>query len=160
LNIYLNKENQMERQFVVENARERERLRNLVGGMTDEELTIQLYEEGWTIAVALAHLAFGDQRTMALLRRWKKNGVTREPQIDIDPINDALLPLFLAIPPRIAASLAVSSADALDRILEEATPELANDIENLAPARLHRATHRKRHLDEIEALLQAKWRKK
>jgi hypothetical protein len=152
----MHQEDTMERRFEVENARERERLRSLVNGMTDEELALKIYDEGWTIAVALAHLAFGDQRTLALLRRWKKSGVARETPLDIDPINDALLPLFLAIPPRTAANLAVWSADTLDRTLEEADPELTNAIESLAPNRLYRATHRKRHLDEIEALLQAK----
>ena len=39
----------MERQYAIDNARERERLRNLVNGMTNEELTYILYDEGWTI---------------------------------------------------------------------------------------------------------------
>jgi hypothetical protein len=49
----------MERPFIVENARDRERLRNLVARTTDEELSLPL-GEGWTIAAALAHLAFWD----------------------------------------------------------------------------------------------------
>jgi len=47
----------MIRQFVAENARERERLRNLINETTDEELTLALNVEGWTVAVALAHMA-------------------------------------------------------------------------------------------------------
>jgi hypothetical protein len=50
----------MDRPFVVENTQERERLRTLVTRITDEELSLPL-GEGWTIAVALAHLAFWDQ---------------------------------------------------------------------------------------------------
>lgn len=128
--------------------------------MTDEELYLIIYKEGWTIAVVLAHLAFGDQRTLALVRKWQKNGVTREPPIDIDPINDALLPLFLAIHPRTVANLAISSAEAIDRELENADSALAESMENLAPARLHRSIHRKRHLDEIETLLREKRKSK
>jgi hypothetical protein len=146
----------MERQFVNENKKERERLRKLVNEMTDAELKLIVYKEGWTIAVALAHLAFGDQRSLALLHKWQKSGVTPEPPLDIDNINDALLPLFLAIPPRTVANLAVSSAAAIDGELEKADSELTNAMENLAPGRLHRARHRQRHLDEIEAFLKAK----
>jgi len=43
----------MERPFVAENAKERERLRSLVERLTDKELSLPL-GNGWTIAVALA----------------------------------------------------------------------------------------------------------
>ncbi len=146
----------MERQYVTENKLERDRLSLLVNSLTDDELRLVIYQEGWTIAVVLAHLAFGDQRTLSLFRRWKKNGVIAESPTDIDPINDALLPLFLAIPPRTAAGLALSSAETIDREFEESSAELVEAMERLAPKRLHRAIHRKRHLDEIEAFLEAK----
>jgi hypothetical protein len=113
----------MIRQFVAENARERERLRNLVNKITDEELTLALNVEGWTVAVALAHLAFWDERRLVLVRKWKKKGITPSP-IDEDIVNDALIPLLLAIPPRKAASLSILTAEALDRELEEASPRV------------------------------------
>ena len=47
----------MDRPFVAENAQERERLSSLVARLKDEELILTL-RNGWTIAVALAHLAF------------------------------------------------------------------------------------------------------
>ncbi|MBT8367814.1 MAG: hypothetical protein KJP23_24235, partial [Deltaproteobacteria bacterium] len=60
----------------------------------------------------------------------------------------------LAIPPRKAANLAVSSAEAIDHELEEASTELINDIVALGePFRLYRSIHRKQHLDEIEEFL-------
>ena len=146
----------MDQPFVVENARERGRLSNLVHRMTDEELTLTLYAEGWTIAVALAHLAFWDQRSLILIRKWKKSRVEPSP-VDIDTINDALLPFFLAIPPRMAANLAVSSAEAIDKELEEAPPELVIEIQRLGDEhRLYRSIHRKTHIDEMEALIQDK----
>jgi hypothetical protein len=58
----------MERPFVAENTRERERLIALVARLTDEELSLSL-EMGWTIASAFAHLAFWDQRAWVLMRR-------------------------------------------------------------------------------------------
>lgn len=146
----------MSRQFVIENARERERLRNLVNNITDEELALILYEEGWTIAVALAHLAFWDERRLVLVRKWKQKGVTQAP-FDEDIINDALLPFLLEIPPRKAADLSVLAAEALDQELEGVSPDLIKAIEALGDRHaLDRSIHRKMHLDEIEALLGTK----
>lgn len=71
----------------------------------------------------------------------------------MDSINDGLLPPFLLLPPRAVADLTVTSAEMLDRELEEASPGLIADIERLAPTRLNRSIHRKRHLDEMESSL-------
>ena len=143
----------MDRQFIEENAKERERLRSLVERLSDEQLSIPL-EDGWTIAVALAHLAFWDQRSLMLLRKWKSTGVTPSP-IDIDVTNDSLLPLWLALPPRSAANLAVTSAEAIDGEIEEAPSELISEIQKLGDKfRLYRSVHRKMHLDRIEKFLQ------
>lgn len=146
----------MERQFITENAKERERLRNLVDNITDEELTTILYEEGWTVAVALAHLAFWDARRLALVRKWEQKGVTSSP-FDEDVINDALLPFLLEIPPRKAAGLAVLTAELLDQELEKVSDELIVAIEALGDRHaLDRSIHRKMHLYEIETFLKTK----
>jgi len=143
----------MDRPFIEENAKERERLRSLVERVSDEQLSIPL-EDAWTIAVALAHLAFWDQRSLVLMRKWKSTGVTPSP-IDIDVTNDSLLPLWLALPPRSAAKLAVTSAEAIDREIEEAPSELISEIQKLGDKfRLYRSVHRKMHLDRIEEFLQ------
>ncbi len=145
----------MERPFVAENTRERERLIALVARLTDEELSLPL-EMGWTIASAFAHLAFWDQRAWVLMRKWKQSGVAASP-VDDDVTNDALLPLCLAIPPRVAANLAIAAAEAIDRELEQASAELIADIAALGDKfRLWRSIHRRMHLDQIEARLRSK----
>jgi hypothetical protein len=145
----------MDRPFVKENAQERERLRSLVERLTDGELSLPL-GNGWTIAVALAHLSFWDQRSLLLMRKWKKSGVEPSP-IDMDITNDSLLSLWLAIPPRKAANLATSSAEAIDRELEEASSDFITAIESLGERhRLYRSIHRKLHLDQIEEVLSNK----
>jgi hypothetical protein len=142
----------MERSFVVENIKELERLRRLVNRITDEELGLPMWE-GWTIAAALAHLAFWDQRALVLMQKWKINGVASSP-IDDDVTNDAILLLCLAIPYRVAARLAVSSAEAIDLELEKAAEDLITDIRQLGEKfRLYRSEHRRVHLDQIENLL-------
>lgn len=145
----------MERPFVAENAKERERLRSLVERLTGKELSLPLGDD-WTIAVTLAHLSFWDQRILFLMRKWKKGGV--EPSsIDIDVTNDSLLSLWLALPPRKAANLAISSAEAIDRELEEASSDFITEIEGLGENfRLYRSIHRKLHLDQIEEVLNSK----
>ena len=145
----------MQRPFVAENAKERERLHSLVERLTDETLNLPL-GGGWTIAVALAHLSFWDQRSLFLIRKWKKSGVEPSP-IDIDITNDSLLSQWLAIPPRDAANLAISSAESIDRELTKASSDFIAEIERLGENfRLYRSIHRKLHLDQIEEFLSSK----
>lgn len=144
----------MQKPFIAENTRERERLVMLVERLTDEELRLPL-GAGWTVAAALAHLAFWDQWSLVRLRRWKQSGVTASP-VDMDAINDTFLPFGLSLEPRAAAQLAISSAQAVDEELAVISDELIRAIENLGGRlRLYRSIHRKMHLDEIEAVLQS-----
>lgn len=90
------------------------------------------------------------------MQKWEDDGVAPCP-IDIEVINESLLPLWLALPPRAAAGLAISAAEAIDRELEEAPDELIAAIESLGEKfRLYRSEHRKTHLDQIEAVLEKK----
>jgi len=140
------------RPFVAENARELERLRSLVERLSDDDLRRPLGTD-WTISVALAHLAFWDRRSLVLMRSWKLSGVQPSP-IDIEITNEALLPTWLALPPRAAANLAVSAAEAIDAELAGCSPELISEIENMGDKiRLYRSIHRKLHLDQIEESL-------
>jgi hypothetical protein len=144
----------MDRQFDIENKKERERLRGLASRITDEELNLPYYKEGWTIAAGLAHLAFWDQYGLAILRRWKQGGVVAHSHSDSNAVNDAVLALALAMPPRVAAELAIKSAEAIDREIKASSPDFVKAVEALnEPFRLYRSIHRKLHLDEIEVLL-------
>jgi hypothetical protein len=144
----------MDRSFVQENTRERERLQTLVKRLTDEQLSLPLGSD-WTIAVALAHLAFWDQRSFVLMRKWKDSGIVEPSPIDIEVTNESLLSLWSSLEPRKAANFAVSCAESIDRELEAASPEIIAQIEGLGEEfRLYRSIHRKLHLDQIEELLQ------
>jgi len=146
----------MERPFVQENARERARLRSLVARLNDDDLLFPI-GDGWTIAAALAHLAFWDQRSLVLTRNWKQAGVVNIDDADTDVTNDALLPLCLAMAPRAAADLAVASAEAIDRELEEAPAEFIAAMEKAGLRwRLYRSMHREMHLGQIEEFLKSK----
>ena len=146
----------MDRDFVTENKKERKRLKSLVDRLTDEELSLPLGDD-WTIAIALAHLAFWDQRSLFLVRKWKKSGIVEPSPIDIDITNESLLSLWMAIPPRAAARLAVYSAEEMDRELEEASSDLIAKIESLGEKfRLYRSIHRKLHIDQIVEILNSR----
>ena len=146
----------MDRPYVTENTKERERLKSLVKRLSDEELSLPMGED-WTISVALAHLSFWDQRSLILVRKWKRTGFIEPSPIDIDVTNDSLLSTWRALPPGVAANLAVSSAEEIDHELEEASSELIAEIESLGEKfRLYRSVHRKLHLDEIEKTLSNK----
>ena len=146
----------MDRPYVTENTKERERLKSLVERLSDKELSLPMGED-WTISVALAHLSFWDQRALILVRKWKKTGILEPSPIDIDITNDSLLSTWRALPPRVAANLAVSSAEEIDRELAKASSDLIAAIERLGEKfRLYRSIHRKMHLDEIEKTLSNK----
>ena len=133
----------------------RDRLRELVGRMSDIDLTRDL-GEGWTIAAGLAHLAFFDLRVVALFDRWQKTGEIAALPMEADIINAALLPLALAVPPRAAADMAIEAAEAADsKVAElELDMDLQDKIEAAGtPVKLNRAEHRKEHIRQIEGAL-------
>ena len=138
----------MDRSIHSENAAETLRLGDLVRRLTTQELRTPL-GEGWTVAAALAHLAFWDRRACVLVDRWKGGGVAVS-EADTDVINDSILPLCQAIELRQAGELAVRWAEAADRALKEITPELAAEIDRLGSIRLRRFEHRREHRQEIE----------
>ena len=146
----------MDNAYIQENRKQKERLSRLVNEISDRELSLKLYSEGWTVAVALAHLAFWDQRRLLLVRKWEKEGYNPAAYNDdtTNLINDILLPFFLALDPRKAARMAVLIAEELDRELEKISPDLKEALLKSGDRHaLNRGVHRKMHLDEIDKLL-------
>jgi hypothetical protein len=142
----------MEHPFVAENEQERTRLRALVGRLNDHAFAVKV-GGGWTVAATLARMAFWDRLALVRIRRWK-DGTVSSSALDLDLINEALLPVFLAMPPRIAANLAIDAAEAIDRELQQLSAQMVNDIQaSGGRSRLYRSEHRRKHLDQIEAAL-------
>ena len=149
-----------DRSYVAENQTQLARLEALVARLDDRALARPL-EAGWTVAAALAHLAFWDYRIVTLLDAWGADGRgTPPPAYDgasVDWINDAGKPLCLALPPRTAARLAVEAAKAADaRVAALSDAALARITAAGSPVSVHRAEHRREHLDEIERALAAR----
>jgi hypothetical protein len=142
-----------DRSFSERNRASTRRIRVLAARLTDEELQHRVGEH-WTVAVALAHLAFWDGRVLYVLDMTERYGKLCAPEIDI-LVNDLSLPLWAAIPPRAAARIAVETAEALDNWLESFPPAFLEEIYMHYERWVERALHRGEHLDEIEAALRS-----
>jgi hypothetical protein len=141
----------LDRSFVERNRASTNRIRALAARLSDEELQHPVGEH-WTVAIALAHLAFWDRRVMYVLDMTERDGKLFIPEIDIF-VNDLSLPLWAAIPPRQAARIAIETAEALDRRLEGFSPALLEEIYAYNERWVVRALHRGEHLDEVDAAL-------
>ena len=131
-----------------------ERIKKLAASLTDEEMQTRVGEH-WTVAIALAHLAWWDRRVMYVLDRSAQDGKLFIPEIDIF-VNDLSLPLWAAIPPREAARIAIETSADLDAWLETYSPNLLEEIYNYNKRWVVRALHRNEHLDEVDAALKNK----
>ena len=143
-----------DRSYVAENQAQLGRLRTLADTLSDQELAEPM-PAGWTVAGVLAHLAYWDQRIVVLMDRWGADGRGTPPPANdgasVDWINDAGKPLCLALPPRVAARLAVAAAEAADqRVARASDALLAANVAAGSPLSMLRAEHRREHLDEIE----------
>ena len=143
-----------DRSYVAENEAELTRLRTLVDTLSDEELAEPM-EAGWTVAAVLGHLAFWDFRIVTLVDRWGPYGKGMPPDApggyDADWINDAGKPLILAMPPRVAAQVAVDAASQADqRVADLSDEQLATNERTGNYINPLRADHRREHLDDIE----------
>lgn len=141
----------LDRSFVELNRASTDRIRALVARLTDEEMQ-QRVGEHWTVAIALAHLAFWDRRVMYALDRTERDGKLFTAELDVFA-NDLSLPLWAAIPPREAARIAIETAQALDQRLENFPPELLDQVHAHNKRYVLRALHRGEHLDDVDAAL-------
>jgi hypothetical protein len=129
-----------------------ERLRALARRLTLEMLALRL-ANGWTVAVALAHIAFWDRQRLCLMRRWS-TGDWCNGGYDGELFNEVLLPFLKMMPPDRAAEMAVKTAEEVDAFLLT----VPDEVVGAALARpdrpnLDRGSHREGHLDQIEEAL-------
>ena len=138
--------------FAESNRRQAGRLRKLVDRLDASMLAVRL-PNGWTVAVALGHIAFWDRQRLCLMRRWAA-GNWCNGGYDGDLFNEVLLPFLETIPPDRAAEIALKSAEEVDAFLLTVPDEVV-DTALARPDRpnLDRGLHREGHLDQIEEAL-------
>lgn len=141
----------LDQSFIERNRASTDRMRDLVSRLSEADMQHPVGEH-WTVAIALAHLAFWDRRVLHVLDMTQRDGKLSTPSIDI-AVNDLSLPLWAAIPPREAARIAIETAAALDQRLENYPPELLAELHTYNQRFVLRALHRGEHLDEVDAAL-------
>ena len=146
-----------EREYLDQNTRERERLRDLVERLNEDELRIPV-NEYWTVAAVFGHIAFWDARVLALAGKLDRgvafSASDAEPE-DVDWINDASRPLIHAVPPLEAARLALHIAEETDARVASLPVDRLWPTDPDSPLYALRASHRGEHLDDVEAALRA-----
>ena len=143
----------LDRSFIEFNRASTKRIRDLAARLSDEEMQHPVGEH-WTVAIALAHLAFWDRRVLYVLDMTERDGALFVPDIDIF-VNDLSLPLWAAIPPREAVRIAIETSEALDKRLEDYPPTLLEEMYTYNKRWVVRALHRGEHLDEVDAALKS-----
>jgi hypothetical protein len=128
-----------------------ERIARLAASITDDQLGTPVGEH-WTPGVVFAHLAFWDRRVELTVEASEAAGTVVKVDVDV-AANDISLPLWLLVPPRDAARLAVEQAQALDARLAALEPGLLDALHDAMPRWVRRSLHRGEHLDELEAAL-------
>lgn len=143
----------MSNAYSAQNSEWRENLISLTKRLSDKDLGRHAGGSGWTAGGLLGHMAFYDLRSVALLERWKKDGISPSP-LDIDIVNDAARPIFNAVAPGEMKRLVVDAAVAVHAAIDALDPEFLSGIETEGkPFRLNRAGHREHHLEQIEKAL-------
>src|SRR5262245_9883212 len=134
------------------NRSQTERLRRIVRRLDAAMLAVRL-PNGWTVAGALAHIAFWDRQRLCLMRRWAA-GDFCSGAYDGELFNEALQPLLELIPPERAAAAAVQVAEEVDALLLNVSDEVVQAALARPDApNLDRGSHRGYHLDQVEQAL-------
>ena len=141
-------------EVLAENAAQLRQLQSLADGLSDADLQRDA-GEGWTVAVAFAHLAFWDRLYLGVLSDWTTLGTPQDDPTSNDAVvNDALLGEWLALPPRNAMALAVTAAQSVDAAVEGLDDSVVDAILSHGQEHLlKRGRHRREHLDQIQRAL-------
>jgi hypothetical protein len=135
------------------NSRNREQTERLkaMHEWSDEALARRVGEH-WTVGVALAHIAYWDSRTLAVLELAARHDLQRAwwtPE-EARAVNDARLPIWLAVPPREALRQATQTAEILDRVISELPAQVTEAVMIERARSFDRYRHRGEHLDEVD----------
>jgi hypothetical protein len=138
--------------FAESNRSETERLRRLVHRLDGTRLSVRL-PNGWSVAGALAHLAFWDRQRLCLMRQWAAGDLC-DWRYDGDVFNDTVQPLLEMIPPERAAAAALRAAEEVDALLLDVSDEVVEAaLAHPDAPNLDRGSHRRHHLDIVERAL-------
>ena len=133
-----------------QNAESTQRLRELVEQLRTEDYAHDL-GGGWTVSVALAHLAFWDARHSTALQHFHSTGAL----LHEDPaVNPALALVATSCEAPTIGALTVAACDSLDQDLAQLTSaQLLTILDGGFPHTIERWHHRDEHIAQIRAAL-------
>jgi hypothetical protein len=135
------------------NREQTERLK-AIRQWSDETLAHPVGEH-WTVGVALSHIAYWDSRVLGVLELSARQDIPRAwwSAAEAGAVNDARLPLWLAVPAREALLQAIRTAEALDRVIQDLPAHVLEAVMTERARSLDRSLHRAEHLDEVDRAL-------
>ncbi len=155
----------VDRDFVARNAASRQRLASIVERLRESEMALVTEEGGWTVAQALAHVAFWDRSTAA---RWRvaQAGAAEGRPLDpfqipyslLDGLNPPLAEMVDAWSGRLGLAIgreALDAAAAVDTIIESLADRLPDSVIAEKPNLVGRWAHREAHVGPLEQALAA-----
>lgn len=129
------------------NAEQAERLERLVSSKPDYGVDLH---DGWTAAVAFAHMVFWDLRRAELLRNWSVGDPLPEAATD-DQLNPVLERYWQQLAPETTGQMAVDAAHEVDGIIRSLSDDKVEVLLSMGKEfMLARGNHRKEHIDQIE----------
>ncbi len=147
----------IDRSFVADNRRERERIKALVANLSDANMA-RPCGDGWTVSAQLAHLAFLDWLWLGKFEDWERTGIVRLPENSADwwdAMIAGLLPWWLNLDYDRVRLDVVQAAEAIDRKIETLSESVLAQILEQRPRTAIRALHRIAHLAEIDQVVEA-----
>ena len=145
-----------DRSFIEANRAATAEIRALVEPLTDAELGVDL-GEGWTVSMALAHLAFWDEWHVARWVHAAEQGQLAPPAADAEVTNranEALVTTWRALPPKAAVELMLNAADAVAAYTADLADEALDAAREKGGSRwFERFPHRQDHIGQISRAL-------
>lgn len=145
-----------DRSFSEANKAATAELRALVESMSDADLGVDL-GGGWTVSMALAHLAYWDEFHTARWIHAAEQGELAPPASDgevTNRANEALVTTWRALAPRAAVDLVLNAAEMIDAYVEDLDDEAIDlALERDSATLFARHPHRRDHIDQISRAL-------
>ncbi len=116
----------MKRDYISRNEHSRGQLHALLNRLTSENFDSEL-GDGWTVGTALAHLAFWDRYATTVIQRWERNGFRYDAGFTGDPVNNAALRGWRALPRGFVRAEVILAAEESDRRAAAVSAALADE---------------------------------
>lgn len=141
-----------DRAFEAGNAEATADLADLLATLSDAELAADV-GDGWTVAMALAHLAYWDAFHLARWQHATANGLVCPPAASNDVTsrsNEALEATWRLLPPVATVALCLEAAAAIDTLAASLSDEQVDAARAAdGPNWVDRTAHRRDHIGQI-----------